>query len=730
MSTEFTSASNSTNQNQNQNTNTSSAFAAALQRARQIAAKINPTSASSTNATPAVNSTESLKRPAEDSADLPEAKKMSTTNNSNGDANDATDSSDSSPTQSAAAIAARVAAAAAVGIQGIGTPGVSLGPVTSKNIKVPDKMVGLIIGRGGEQITRLQAESGCKIQMAPDSGGMPDRTCTLTGSNQSISRAEDMILQVIQSRAREVLPGPGSSSSGVSPISNNNNSSSVSRINDTVKQPMHQSGFAQVEIMIPGPKVGLIIGKGGESIKQLQEKSGAKMVIIQDGPNQQENEKPLRISGEVQRVEHAKALVHELLAEKEQIMRRNRGMSGNSPGYNPGLSSHGSHGWDGDQIETTISVPAGKCGVIIGKGGETIRQINQQTGAFCEIDRKQHPNATEKTFIIRGSRDQIEHAKRLFSEKLNMSLNTGPMNGPMNGPSYGMNSGMQGGGPGGPHSYSGSQWPGAQQYSHQHQQQWHGGQQSQGQQLHGASGAGNPPGGSSQVQINPSTGQPDYSAQWIEYYRSIGYHREAAMIEEQSKTKPGAPQMNMQAAQMQAQQLQMQQASAAQGQQMGMPGQPQAMTAAGVPQQQQQQQQQSQPQVQQQQQQGADQSGQTDYSAQWAVYYRSLGKVKEAEAIEAQMKAKGLPVTSQTSSAAVAGATANAAVPNMYGQQQQAAAMYAYGAANPAAGQAAGFYGGAPQQQAAPANASQYAYPNYAANYGQQQAAGSSESRQ
>lgn len=31
-------------------------------------------------------------------------------------------------------------------------------------------MVGLIIGRGGEQITRLQAETGCKIQMASDSG--------------------------------------------------------------------------------------------------------------------------------------------------------------------------------------------------------------------------------------------------------------------------------------------------------------------------------------------------------------------------------------------------------------------------------------------------------------------------------------------------------------------------------------------------------------------------------
>ena len=41
------------------------------------------------------------------------------------------------------------------------------------------------------------------------------------------------------------------------------------------------------ELMIPGGKVGLVIGKGGDTIKQLQEKTGAKMVIIQDGPNQE-----------------------------------------------------------------------------------------------------------------------------------------------------------------------------------------------------------------------------------------------------------------------------------------------------------------------------------------------------------------------------------------------------------------------------------------------------------
>lgn len=77
--------------------------------------------------------------------------------------------------------------------------------------------------------------------------------------------------------------------------------------------------------MVPGPKVGLIIGKGGETIKQLQEKSGAKMVVIQDGPTQ-EQEKPLRISGELQKVEvfliyglvYIKSLKKPLLCQLQQ----------------------------------------------------------------------------------------------------------------------------------------------------------------------------------------------------------------------------------------------------------------------------------------------------------------------------------------------------------------------------------------------------------------------------
>lgn len=61
-----------------------------------------------------------------------------------------------------------------------------------------------------------------------------------------------------------------------------------------------------------------------------------------------------------------------------------------------------------------------------------------------------------------------------------------------------------------------------------------------------------------------------------------------------------------------------------QGQQLSMGGQQQPPVSTPQPQQGQ----------------GDQGAGGPDYSAQWAQYYRQLGQLKEAEAIEAQMKAK------------------------------------------------------------------------------------------
>merc|ERR1719219_2713338 len=89
-------------------------------------------------------------------------------------------------------------------MQAAGGPGMG-----SEQVMVPDNMVGLIIGRGGEQITRLQAESGCKIQMSQDSQGMPHRLCTLTGSPEAIGVARGLIDNIIANEGSRGGPRGG-----------------------------------------------------------------------------------------------------------------------------------------------------------------------------------------------------------------------------------------------------------------------------------------------------------------------------------------------------------------------------------------------------------------------------------------------------------------------------------------------------------------------------------------
>lgn len=94
-----------------------------------------------------------------------------------------------------------------------------------------------------------------------------ERVCTLSGAKESVIHAKDLLNKL---------------------CNDHNASSGVESISCILIPPAGASGYPPYqEIMVPGSKVGLVIGKGGETIKMLQEKTGAKMVIIQDGPGQE-----------------------------------------------------------------------------------------------------------------------------------------------------------------------------------------------------------------------------------------------------------------------------------------------------------------------------------------------------------------------------------------------------------------------------------------------------------
>ncbi|XP_078310919.1 uncharacterized protein LOC144617702 [Crassostrea virginica] len=409
-------------------------------------------------------------------------------------------------------------------------PHQGLGMVVTEEYVIPDTMFGL---RRNDDMPLSYY-----LDMFTDGGDMPDRQYTLTGSSGYVAAWK----QQIQGDIRRVnqtggMGGMGGDSGG---------------------------GQTVVEVMVPGNKVGLVIGKGGETIRQLQRRGGVKMVIIQDDNIPPAHEKPLRISGDPHKCQRAKEMVLELLAEREMkipvprtavgmVIGKNgdmikriqqesgakvqfkaddghspervcaitgspdkvqiaaqmiqhllieynektqkvhlfqvswltreggmgrglgRGRGGGDPvrghgafGGGPGRGLGRGDGFRGSQGETQFAVPADKCGLVIGKGGETIRRINQESGAHVELQKHPGPNPELKLFSITGTPDQIQHAIQMIREKVGSTFGgaggsgmcgpggPGPHGGPVpRGPGYG-------GQYGGQYGVSGQQQGGAQ----------------------------------------------------------------------------------------------------------------------------------------------------------------------------------------------------------------------------------------------------------------------------
>lgn len=163
------------------------------------------------------------------------------------------------------------------------------------------------------------------------------------------------------------------------------------------------------KITIPNGKVGLIIGKGGETIKSLQSQSGAKIQITKDlEADPYSQTRGVELTGTSEQISRAEQLIDDVLAQTE------------AGGYASSAKQEANPVQPGAE-QFVMTVPNNKVALLIGKGGETIRNMQSRSGARIQIVPLHLPpgdTSTERNVYIDGSNEQIESAKELINEVL------------------------------------------------------------------------------------------------------------------------------------------------------------------------------------------------------------------------------------------------------------------------------------------------------------------------
>mmetsp|Transcript_27117 Transcript_27117/g.37424 ORF Transcript_27117/g.37424 Transcript_27117/m.37424 type:complete len:503 (+) Transcript_27117:130-1638(+) len=222
-------------------------------------------------------------------------------------------------------------------------------------VDCPHSMVGRVIGKGGETIKSLEAQYGCKMQIDQET-----KKVSITGNQQAVKDTAKAVHDLLTTPNENIVANPPEASETID---------------------------------CPAGLVGRIIGRGGETIKGLQAACGATVSIDQNFP--QDHPRKIHISGAAGPVARGVKLVEELLQGGPATAAQLLG-SAITPGF-------------------TIECPKEMVGRIIGRGGETIKGLQQHSGARIQIDQA----STPCKISMSGPQHTLNEATRMIQDILN-----------------------------------------------------------------------------------------------------------------------------------------------------------------------------------------------------------------------------------------------------------------------------------------------------------------------
>lgn len=212
-------------------------------------------------------------------------------------------------------------------------------------LRVPNNMVGLIIGKGGENILRIQSQLNVHAQIAKESEMKPGetlRSIVIKGNPSNVNEAKQRIDEIIDAQLAKQNP-TASSNSGSRELN---------------------CAFV-VKLPVPNDKVGIIIGKGGMNIKGVQERTRTQVQIPQQADDDNPQVRTISIGGDTKEAVDAAQMEIFMTLQAQQQSAQNA--------YNASANA------------LLVAVPDEKIGIVIGKGGSTVKDVQARLHVRIQI---------------------------------------------------------------------------------------------------------------------------------------------------------------------------------------------------------------------------------------------------------------------------------------------------------------------------------------------------------
>ncbi|KAI3462926.1 hypothetical protein Pfo_019589 [Paulownia fortunei] len=289
---------------------------------------------------------------------------------------------------------------------GSGKDTFSIGPDdTVYRYLCPGKKIGSVIGRGGEIVKQLRADTKSKIRIGESVPGCEERVVTIystsdetndfEGSDGCVCPAQDALFKVHDGIVAD----------------------------DTAVEDLEDLPQVTVRLLVPSDQIGCVIGKGGQIVQNIRSDTGAQIRIVKDDHLPTcalSSDELVQISGDASVVKKAlyqiACRLHDNPSRSQHLLSSSvpsfypsgssvLGATAGSPivGLTPLLGSYG--GYKGESADWSRSLystsrseasskefslrlvcPTANIGGVIGKGGMIINQIRQDSGAVIKVD--------------------------------------------------------------------------------------------------------------------------------------------------------------------------------------------------------------------------------------------------------------------------------------------------------------------------------------------------------